>query len=203
MILVAARGVSDCDDGPVTDGGGNITNDPSCLGTVVAAAAIRLGPLADNGGPTRTFALLPGSVAINAAGACSPATDQRGIARPQGSACDAGAFEVEAETVAPTVTINQASGQADPTGASPINFTVVFSEPVSGFATGDVTLGGTAGATTATVTAAAKTNTTTYTVAVSGLTGGGPGVATILAGGAQAAFGKTNPAPHSTPNQVT
>ena len=38
-------------------------------------------------------------------------------------------------------------GQADPTGRSPINFTVVFSESVSGFATGDVTLGGTAGGT--------------------------------------------------------
>ena len=46
--------------------------------------------------------------------------------------------------VRPTVTINQAAGQADPTNASPINFTVVFSEPVTDFATGDVTLGGTA-----------------------------------------------------------
>jgi serine protease AprX len=45
------------------------------------------------------------------------------------------------------VTINQASGQVDPTNSSPINFTVVFSEPVSDFATGDVTLSGTAGAT--------------------------------------------------------
>ena len=44
------------------------------------------------------------------------------------------------DTTAPTVTINQAAGQADPTNASPINFTVVFSEPVTGFATGDVTL---------------------------------------------------------------
>ena len=52
------------------------------------------------------------------------------------------------DTTAPTVTINQAAGQADPTNASPINFTVVFSEPVTDFATGDVTLSGTAGATT-------------------------------------------------------
>ena len=51
--------------------------------------------------------------------------------------------------LAPTVTINQAAGQADPTNASPINFTVVFSEAVTDFATGDVTLSGTAGATTA------------------------------------------------------
>ena len=51
-----------------------------------------LAPLADNGGPTPTHALLQGSPAIDAAGACSD-TDQRGIARPQGAACDIGAFE--------------------------------------------------------------------------------------------------------------
>ena len=38
------------------------------------------------------------------------------------------------DVTAPTVTINQAAGQADPTNASPINFTVVFSEPVTDFA---------------------------------------------------------------------
>ena len=64
------------------------------------------------------------------------------------------------------MTINQAAGQADPTNASPINFTVVFSESVTGFASGDVTLSGTAGATTATVTGSG----TTYNVAVTGMT---------------------------------
>ena len=57
--------------------------------------------LADNGGPTPTVALLPGSPAIDAipASACLDAdgnpilTDQRGMARPQGPACDIGAFE--------------------------------------------------------------------------------------------------------------
>ena len=39
------------------------------------------------------------------------------------------------------MTINQAAGQADPTNASPINFTVVFSEAVTGFTGSDVTLG--------------------------------------------------------------
>lgn len=54
----------------------------------------RLGPLADNGGPTWTLALLPGSPALNA-GAFDPAlaTDQRGVARPQGNRPDIGAFE--------------------------------------------------------------------------------------------------------------
>src|SRR5262249_2386659 len=47
------------------------------------------------------------------------------------------------DNIAPTVTINQALGQADPTNTSPIHFTVVFSEAVTDFATGDVTLSGT------------------------------------------------------------
>jgi hypothetical protein len=51
-----------------------------------------LAPLADNGGPTDTVALLPGSPALDAASDC-PSTDQRGTSRPQGPACDIGAFE--------------------------------------------------------------------------------------------------------------
>jgi CSLREA domain-containing protein len=55
-----------------------------------------LGPLANNGGPTDTLALLAGSPAIDAGdnATCLP-TDQRGVTRPQGPACDIGAFEVE------------------------------------------------------------------------------------------------------------
>ena len=37
------------------------------------------------------------------------------------------------DTTPPTVTINQATGQADPTSGTTVNFTVVFSEPVTGF----------------------------------------------------------------------
>jgi hypothetical protein len=54
----------------------------------------KLGPLADNGGPTWTMALLPGSPAIDAADTASaPPTDQRGFPRPYGPAADLGAFE--------------------------------------------------------------------------------------------------------------
>jgi predicted outer membrane repeat protein len=53
-----------------------------------------LGALADNGGPTQTMALLPGSPAIDAGDDdFCPATDQRGVTRPQGGQCDIGAYE--------------------------------------------------------------------------------------------------------------
>ena len=83
---------------------------------------------------------------------------------------------------APTVTINQASGQVEPTSASPIHFTTVFNQTVTGFATGDVTIGGTAGATTGTVTEIAPNDGTTYDVAVSGMTQDGTVSASIPAG---------------------
>jgi hypothetical protein len=60
---------------------------------------------------------------------------------------------------------DQPGGQADPTVGA-IVFDVVFSEPVFGFAAGDVLLSGTAGATTATVSGSG-----TYTVAVTDITG--------------------------------
>ena len=54
----------------------------------------KLGPLADNGGPTLTMALLPGSPAIDAGDtSLALATDQRGVPRPFSLAADIGAFE--------------------------------------------------------------------------------------------------------------
>src|SRR2546429_2913397 len=103
------------------------------------------------------------------------------------------------DNTAPTVTINQAAGQADPTNASPINFTAVFSKPVTGFTSADVTITGTAGGTkTVTVTGGPST----YNVAVSGMTSGTV-VATIPAGGATDAAGNSNTASTSTDNSVT
>jgi hypothetical protein len=71
---------------------------PAGLTDTITAAPL-LGPLQDNGGPTRTRALLPGSPAIDAGStALVPpglATDQRGpgFARIVGGAVDLGAFE--------------------------------------------------------------------------------------------------------------
>ncbi len=99
----------------------------------------------------------------------------------------------------PAVTINLASGQASPTSVSPINYTVVFSESVADFISTDVTLSGTAGATTAVVTG----NGVTYNVAVSGMTAGGTVTATIMAGTVHDAVGNANTASTSTNNTAT
>jgi uncharacterized repeat protein (TIGR01451 family) len=84
------------------DGGGNLqwptlnpsdANDRRCAAGVVFAEP-KLGALAANGGLTATMALLSGSPALNTGVACPPpATDQRGVVRPLGPACDVGAFE--------------------------------------------------------------------------------------------------------------
>lgn len=103
------------------------------------------------------------------------------------------------DTTTPTVTINQAVGQADPTSDSPINFTVVFSEPVTGFTSGDVTLTGTAGATTVIVTGS-RAN---YNVAISGFTQSGTVIASIAAGVAHDAAGNPNVASTSADDTVT
>jgi hypothetical protein len=66
----------------------------------VDQADLLLGFLADNSGPTLTRALMPGSIALDAGAATCPATDQRGLSRPEDgdgdgtAACDPGAFEL-------------------------------------------------------------------------------------------------------------
>jgi predicted outer membrane repeat protein len=72
----------------------NVFTDATCFvgasDQVVGDAG--LAPLVDNGGPTLTHALLPGSAAIDVADtAVCPSTDQRGTVRD--AACDVGAFE--------------------------------------------------------------------------------------------------------------
>ena len=97
-------------------------------------------------------------------------------------------LDVTVDTVSPSVTINQVASQIDPTAISPINFTVVFNEPVVDFGPSDVNLSGPAGGTTATVTG----NGTTFNVAVSGMTHTGTVIATIPQGVAFDAAGNSN-----------
>ncbi|GAC1658626.1 MAG: hypothetical protein NVS9B1_18930 [Candidatus Dormibacteraceae bacterium] len=68
-----------------------------------------LGTLGNYGGPTQTLPLLVGSPAIDAGDNVGcPASDQRGVTRPQGPACDIGAFEAAPRPA--VISINPASG---------------------------------------------------------------------------------------------
>lgn len=75
------------------------------IGSAASPIDPKIGPLANNGGPTPTHPLLTGSPAIDAADDCTPA-DQRGVARP--AACDIGAYELSATCVTggPTLCLN-------------------------------------------------------------------------------------------------
>jgi hypothetical protein len=96
--IIADNPGGDCIFGFFLSGDHNLDSDNSC-GLVgpgdLPGVAPLLGPLANNGGPTDTHALLAGSPAIEAGGICPP-TDQRDVTRPQGAACDIGAFEAPA-----------------------------------------------------------------------------------------------------------
>jgi hypothetical protein len=97
--IIANSPAGDNCAGPLTSLGSNLSQDDSCQASLTATGDVNarsplLGPLQNYGGATRTHALLPGSPAINGGtGMGCPATDQRGFARPQGPACDIGAFE--------------------------------------------------------------------------------------------------------------
>ncbi len=83
----------------LTSQGNNLSSDATCAAAFSAAGdrnntAPLLGPLRNNGGPTPTHALLWGSPAIDGGSNVGcPATDQRGVARPQRGTCDIGAVE--------------------------------------------------------------------------------------------------------------
>jgi CSLREA domain-containing protein len=93
-------GKSDCSDsgGNVVTSSHNLEGGTGCLfngpGDLRNANPL-LGALRNNGGQTDTQALGSGSPAIDAGLGC-PATDQRGVGRPLGPACDIGAFEAAA-----------------------------------------------------------------------------------------------------------
>jgi uncharacterized repeat protein (TIGR01451 family)/CSLREA domain-containing protein len=94
-IFAGATSGGNC-AGPLTSQGHNLDDGITCALTGTGDLTNQnpqLAPLADNGGPTQTMALLPGSPAIDAGGSGCPAKDQRGVQRPAGNACDIGAYE--------------------------------------------------------------------------------------------------------------
>lgn len=118
-----------------------------------------------------------------------------------GSGCSTGTADGSNHVVEtkPTVTINQAATQADPTSRSPILFDVVFDKPIIGFSPSDVQLSGTAGATSVAISGSGPS----YSIAVSGMSQAGTVTATIPAGRVTTPAGLANEASTSSDNSVT
>ncbi len=77
-----------------TGGSGGLIDGENDNQVAVSVADVGLGPLANNGGPTQTFAIGPGSLAIGSGVTQTIATtDQRGIPRPIGRPSDVGAYQ--------------------------------------------------------------------------------------------------------------
>jgi hypothetical protein len=136
--IVAGSGTSlDCADADTTDLGDNLDDDGSCGFTAGSdlsdqPAGLSSAGLTNNGGPTNTIALAPGSLAIKASSLCAspnPTVDQRGVARSTPT-CDIGAFQSPTITLSPSplpgATAETAYGQplAGNGGTGPYTFTV-------------------------------------------------------------------------------
>ena len=102
-----ALGVNNC-TGSITASGVNFADDSTCTGfsnNNTPLTDLKLQPLGNYGGPTKTIALGAVSVAVNSVSNCTDlsgstvSTDQRGVRRPQGGRCDAGAYEMEIYTL--------------------------------------------------------------------------------------------------------
>ncbi|MGD8903017.1 MAG: choice-of-anchor Q domain-containing protein, partial [Anaerolineae bacterium] len=112
---------SDYGNGTLTSLGGNLIGDGTgsngwitsdLVGTATNKIDPQLATLALNSpGTTHTHALIEGSPAIDAISCLTEVTiDQRGVDRPQGSACDIGAFELEVALTDHTVTFDANGG---------------------------------------------------------------------------------------------
>jgi CSLREA domain-containing protein len=100
--LLSSNQFGNCAGTAPTDLGHNLSFGPSGCTLTFATGDPKLGALADNGGPVKTMALGSGSAAIDqvpATGAGCPATDERGVTRPAGAACDIGAYEVSTPVI--------------------------------------------------------------------------------------------------------
>ena len=117
-----------CGQPSFTNAGGNIqfpSGGPCAPGAL--ASDPLLAALANNGGFTQTRAIPGGSPAINLVTGCPPpATDQRGVSRPQAGACDAGAYEANILISIGDVSLTE--GNAGTVGAT---FTATLSAPSS------------------------------------------------------------------------
>ncbi len=107
--IIADNGTDNCLlPGGLISEGGNLDSTTTCglfrRPDDIFNANPMLAPLHDNGGPTPTMALKPGSPAIDAGIPQDQiATDQRGLSRPRRKGFDIGAFELNNFSLAPCI----------------------------------------------------------------------------------------------------
>jgi CSLREA domain-containing protein len=112
--IIAYTAGNNCVGVPVS-GGNNLSDDASCVASLNDATDLHfidplLSPLALNApGTTETHALQAGSPALNRYSINCLATDQRGFARPSGTSCDIGAYELEIIAVPGTLQFQSAA----------------------------------------------------------------------------------------------
>ena len=141
---ILANTGANCQAGPnstITSQDHNISRDASCASFLVQPNDFSPGTdpgldstLKDNGGPTKTVALVPGSVAVDAitaSGDCTVGTDQRGVTRPQGAYCDIGAYEAKPDFYfSPISAVNLGVGSSGTTSVQ-VNSFVGFNSAVT------------------------------------------------------------------------
>lgn len=116
----------------------NLSSDSTCnFGAGHDSVALRLGPLANNGGLTQTHLPQPGSPAINGGTSSNaPSTDQRGFTRiGQGTAYDVGAVEVQNPLPTPTRTATPTrtpTKTATPTSCAGKPAKPILTKPING-----------------------------------------------------------------------
>jgi CSLREA domain-containing protein len=155
-IISGSGSTAACDFTPA-DNGYNLDSDGTCgltaTGSISGSTSLGLSTLSANGGRTETIALQSSSSAIDhgdcngllaaltsALGAGAALTDQRGVPRPQGAACDIGAYEAPATAGAAVSATNStvvaSSGSVVADGSSSATITVTLKDgngnPVSG-----------------------------------------------------------------------
>jgi len=196
---------------------------PGSTCTNVSSVDPLLGVLGNYGGPTGTIPLLANSPAIDA-GSCAsgPATDQRGMTRPQDATCDMGAYErgvpaaltatagtPQSSAINTTFATSLAARVVDSLGSVLDGIDVTFTGPGSGagISAAGSAVTNSSGIATYGVTANGTAGSYTVTAAVSALSAGysltnGKGTATVSLGNltttydgtARAATATTTPA---------
>ncbi len=206
-VTVVGANCENTGGGTLTDGGHNLEFNPTNTCGFSAAnhdvlADPHLSTLGNYGGQTQTFALLPGSPAIDAGDDATCNTtigtapvnklDQRGISRPQGVHCDIGAFESQGFSLVKTsgdsqstavstafatpLSVAVASAHGEPVAGGQVTFTAPVGGAAATFTNNPAMIGGSGAAS---VTATANGTAGSYSVTASAV--GAPSATFTLA----------------------